>query len=53
MEPTTTEGLVQSGFDSLTTLFTGTIAPAMFAIAIAIIGVTFALSKLKKAKNAG
>jgi len=43
-----TVAAVDSGFGSLRDLFTDNIAPWMFVIAIAIIGVVFAIRKMRQ-----
>jgi hypothetical protein len=43
-----TTDAVENGFSSLQTLFTGTIAVALFALVIAIVGVTMGVKWLRR-----
>ena len=47
-----TETAIEGGFTGLQSLFDGTIAPAMFALVIAVVGVTLGVRWLRKAAGA-
>lgn len=51
--PASADTLVQSGFGSVTSLLTGTIVPALFAITVLIIGVVVGIKWLRKGAKQG
>lgn len=51
--PPTTEDAIEDGFEGLQGLFTGTIAVALLALVIAIVGVTLGVRWLRRASSGG